>query len=94
MDHTAADLKLQELETMQPAKLLIASTAEVKNFSPEKVRLLKQHETRMRTLEEKGEEASSAFKKYVQGNDEAIEQERQRRQIYLEGIETQYKPFK
>lgn len=60
------ETKLKELETKQPAKLLIASTAEVTDLSSEKVRLMKQHEVRMRSMAEKCEKAKNAFDKYVQ----------------------------
>ena len=76
MDSAMAETKLKELETRQPARLLIASTAEVKDLSSEKVRLMKQHDARMRSLEEKGENANTAFNKYVRGHDDAIDKGR------------------
>ena len=90
MDATAAVKRLKELESKQPAKLLIAASAAARDLLAEKTRIIKEFEVKRRTLTEKGEKAKADQTKYEKGHKAAKDDEIDRHGKTMDGLEEQY----
>ena len=91
MDATAAVKKLKELEAKQPVKLQIAASAAAKDLLGEKTRIIKEYEVKRRTLTEKGDKAKADQSKYEKGHKAAKDEELERHEKTMDGLEEQYK---
>ena len=90
MDASAAEKRLKELESKQPAKLLIAASTAAKDLLAEKTRIIKEFEVKRRTLTEKGEKAKADQTRYEKGQKAAKAEETDRHEKTMDGLEEQY----
>ena len=90
MDATAAGKRLQELESKQPAKLLIAASTAAKDLLAEKTRIIKEFEVKRRALTEKGEKAKADQTRYEKGHKAAKDEEIDRHEKTMDSLGEQY----